>query len=450
MRVLLVSINRLRYPYPVYPLGLNHVAAALTPRHEVRIVDLCPGAPGDGTLEAAVRGYEADVVGVSIRNVDNTDATAARGFTVDARQAVESIRSCTRAPIVLGGAGYALFPVELLEATGADHGFIGDGAVSGPLFEALASGRSPAGLPGVVTAGDSLPQPARARGPSCPAPADLNPSLPWYLSHGGMLNLQTQRGCPFKCIYCTYPGLEGSLTRPVREGVGVVARRLQDAGARFISVADSVFNTTPDHALAVGDAFRDAGVSVPWSAFLAPTRPPESFFARLAGAGLSHVEFGTESLSDPMLARIRKSFRREDVERAHAAARAAGLHVAHFLLLGGPGETSETVEETLSRADRLEGAAWFVFCGMRIYPGTTLHETAVREGQLSEGNSLLNPTYYRPLGISLEEIERRVRHHTATRPGWVMGDGSERAGNVIQALHARGRTGPLWELLVDA
>lgn len=450
MRVLLASINRLRYPYPVYPLGLSHVAAALMPRHDVRIVDLCPRNPGDGAIEDAVRDYQPDAVGVTIRNVDNTDATAIQGFAGDARLAVAAIRSATRAPIVIGGAGYALFPKALLDVTGADFGFIGDGEACGPLFDALEAKASPSGLPGVVTSGHPLPEPARASGSTCPAPPGMNPDLGWYLGHGGILNIQTQRGCAFQCTYCTYPGLEGRRIRPAEADVGAVARRLQDAGARFIAVADSVFNTSFGHALEVGDAFRRAGVTVPWSAFLAPTPPPDHFFERLAEAGLSHVEFGTESLSDPMLARIRKSFRREDVARAHASAVSAGLHVAHFLLLGGPGETLETVEETLAGADRLEGAAWFVFCGMRIYPGTELHETAVREGQIAEDDPLLEPVYYRPDGIGLDRIERLVREHAATRPSWVIGDGSSRAGRVIEAMHARGRTGPLWEHMVDS
>jgi radical SAM superfamily enzyme YgiQ (UPF0313 family) len=448
VRVLLVSINRVRHPYPVYPLGLDHVAAALTPGHAVRIVDLCPDAPGVGALEAAVREFAPEAVGLSIRNVDSTDFTAQRGFAGDAREAVAAIRGATSAPVVLGGAGFALFPRELLRATGADWGFLGEGEASAPLFDALEGGRSPAGLPGVVAPGGALPEPARCIDPHGPAAPGLNPALAWYLAHGGILNLQTQRGCPFRCTYCTYPAIEGNRSRVFEAApVGERARRLQDEGARHLVLTDSVFNAHPDHCLAVADAFRAARVAIPWSAFFAPTAPPGGFYERLAAAGLSHVEFGTESLSDRMLPRIGKSFRKADVLAAHRAARGAGVHVAHFLLFGGPGETAETVEETLSAAEELDGAPLFVFCGMRIYPGTGLFREAVEEGQVDPGAPMLEPTYYRPAGIGLEAIVDRVMRHAATRPAWVVGDGAVRIQDQVAHLHERGRTGPLWEWL---
>ncbi len=448
MRVLLVSINRVRHPYPVYPLGLDHVAAALAPGHDVRIVDLCPGEPGGGALEAAVREFVPDAVGISVRNVDSTDFTAQRGFAGDVRDAVAAIRGATSAPVVLGGAGFALFPRELLRVTGADWGFLGEGEACAPLFEAIEAGRSPQGVPGVVAPGGSLPAPARGIDPRGPAAPGLNPALGWYLAHGGILNLQTQRGCPFRCTYCTYPAIEGSRSR-LFDAVSAAdrARRLQDAGARYLAITDSVFNAHPEHCLAIADAFRAAGVAVPWSAFFAPTAPPAGFYERLAAAGLSHVEFGTESLSDPMLPRIGKSFRKGDVLAAHRAARAAGVHVAHFLLFGGPGETAETVEETLAAAEELDGAPLFVFCGMRIYPGTGLWSRAVEEGQVDPASPLLEPTYYRPAAIGLDAIVERVSRHAATRPAWVVGDGAQRVQDQVAYLHERGRAGPLWEWL---
>ncbi len=133
-------------------------------------------------------------------------------------------------------------------------------------------------------------------------------------------------------------------------------------------------------------------------------------------AGCTHVEFGTESLSDAVLPRLRKPFRRADVLRAHAAARAAGIHVAHFLLLGGPGESSATLAETLDGCEELEGAALFFFCGMRMYPRTELRRRRARAaGQVRHDQDLLQPVFFEPRGLPLAAIREELRRRAAGR-----------------------------------
>jgi radical SAM superfamily enzyme YgiQ (UPF0313 family) len=455
VRVLLLSINRLRFPYPVYPLGLDHLAGALGPRHEVRILDLGALEPEEeeGALAAAVRGFAPQAVGLSIRNVDNSDATHAESFVPEMRAAAERVRRLTGAPLVLGGAGYTLYPAELLAVLGADWGVVGEGEQAPALFDALAAGRSPEGLPGVAAPGRPAPRPAptpgRLRAPR--APPGVNPALGFYASRGGILNLQTQRGCAFRCVYCTYPAIEGAaLRRLAAAEAAETARRLQDSGARFLFLTDSVFNGDPGHCLAVADAFRAAGLSIPWGAFFSPLSPPDGFYQRLAEAGCTHVEFGTESLSEDMLPRLRKGFRRKQALDAHAAARAAGMHVAHFFLLGGPGETRETLADSLDGAEALEGAVLFFFAGMRIYPGTELEHLARAAGQVVDGQSLLEPVFYQPPEMPLPALAEEAARRSAGRGSWVVGDGAARAGRILARLHASGHAGPLWERLAEA
>jgi radical SAM superfamily enzyme YgiQ (UPF0313 family) len=456
MRVLLVSLNRLAEPFPVYPLGLDHVAGALDPRHEVRRLDLLE-QPGEEALVAAVRDFRPQVVGLSLRNVDNTDVSAARSFVDDCRRAVDAVRAAAGPPraggpwAVLGGAGYTLFPARLLELAAADLGLAGEGERFGAVLEALEAGAAPdalAALPGVVLPGRVFHRPPPWAGahprrlPRTPEECGV------YLARGGMLNLQTQRGCPFHCAYCTYPLIEGGHLRcfPPEE-VGRTARALQDAGARYLFMADSVFNADPTHSLAVAEAMRAAGVSLPWGAFFAPLPPPDGFYARLSACGLAHVEFGTDHLSDAVLTRYHKSFRAADVLAAHAAARAAGLPVAHYFMLGGPGETEATLGATLDAAERLERAALFFFCGVRVYPGTGLWRQAVQEGQVRPEDELLAPTYYRA-GPPSADILARVQARAAGRLHWVIGSGGERFQTMLARMHRRGRVGPQWDKLL--
>lgn len=279
-------------------------------------------------------------------------------------------------------------------------------------------------------------------------PADRHTNF--YLSYGGMLNLQTKRGCPFQCSYCTYPHIEGARMRfyPPRE-IAQSARELQEAGAKYIFITDSAFNASYDHSAQVAEAFIKAKVSIPWGGFFVPTVPPADYYKILANAGLTHVEFGTESLSDTVLANLRKPFSAENVSVAHKEALDAGLHVAHYFLLGGPGENKQTLQNTLAGIDSLEKAVFFFFCGVRIYPHTALYDVALREGQIAADENILPPVFYRSPGITVEEIMKTVENKANGRVNWLIGAGEAKATRILPKLYRRGFTGPLWEYLIQ-
>jgi radical SAM superfamily enzyme YgiQ (UPF0313 family) len=448
MNVLLISANTHIYPYPAYPLGLDYVAGALADRHQVKIVDMNAQGAGD-TLFDVIEGYAPDIIGLSVRNIDNVDSTHPQGYLSDYRDLIDAIRARSSSPLVLGGSGFTIFPEEMMRALGANYGVIGEGERMALLLDAMEGREEAAPIPGVVT---------RHFPAVVPPPWEhkiarrFDPSLPhvrFYLERGGMLNLQTKRGCSFHCIYCTYPHIEGRTHRLFApEEVARTARQLQEAGAKYFFVTDSAFNSDGNHSMAVAKAFGKAGVSIPWGAFFVPAIPTEGYFQTLAEAGLSHVEFGSESLSDPVLKAYRKPFRVENVFKAHASALEAGLHVAHYLLLGGPGENPDTVNETLERVEHLGKCVLFLFCGMRIYPQTELHELSRKEGPDNEIRDLLSPTFYRSSLVESREILDKVKERAAGRLNWIIGDGGERVASILSRMHARGHTGPLWEYLV--
>lgn len=447
MRVLLVSANTHTRPYPVYPLGLDYVAGAITERHRVCIVDMNAQEDGEA-LAKAIDGFVPEVIGLSIRNIDTTDTTHPGGFFTKYKDLVDAIRAQTAVPLVLGGSGFTIFPEPMMRELGADYGIIGEGERLSLLLDALERRKDVPPMAGIVT-----PHGAAVVPPPWPRTITrkFDPCLPhvaFYLKRGGMLNLQTKRGCCFNCIYCTYPSIEGRTLRLFDpDEAGQTARRLQDAGAKYVFVTDAAFNSSGPHSIAVAKAFKKAGVSIPWGAFFAPVNMDRDYFRILADAGLSHAEFGSESLSDPVLKAYRKPFRAEDVFKAHAAAREAGLHVAHYFLFGGPGENSDSVNETLERIEQLGKCALFLFCGMRVYPQTELCDMARHDGQVGDARGLLEPVFYQSSRIGSAEVLSRVRRQANGRSNWVIGDGGEQAARVIAKLHARGHSGPLWEYL---
>ena len=448
MKVLLVSANTLTEPYPVYPLGLDYVAGAVAQNHHVQIADM-NSLGGYDSLAAVIKAFTPDVVGLSLRNIDNTDTTDPRGFIGQYRSIVDVIRKHSDARLILGGSGFTIFPAETMRALGADYGVIGEGERLALLLEAIENRKDVGTIPGVVTPDAQNFMPAPWEGTVTrrlpPDPADFQ----FYLQNGGMLNLQTKRGCQFKCVYCTYPHIEGHHLRLMDpEETAAAALKLQAGGARYFFITDSVFNADCSHSLAVAGAFKKHGVSIPWGAFFAPLKQPGDYFRILADAGLTHVEFGTDSLSNAVLASYHKPFRDEQVFKAHQACLDAGLYVAHYFLMGGPGENPQTLKETLAGIGGLKKSALFFYCGIRIYPGTALYEIAVSEGQIEKGASILEPVFYRSPLIDSDEIVRQVRLEAAERINWVIGTGGQDTAEIIRRLYQRGRCGPMWEYLI--
>ncbi len=447
MRVLLISANTVTAPYPVYPLGLDYVAAALNDAHTVEIADM--NLIGREALGRRIAEFAPDAVGISLRNVDNTDITDSQGFIDGYKELVDVVRQHTDASVILGGAGFSIFPETILNALGADYGIVGEGERMAELLGAIENRRPVEHLPGVLTSNHPLCPPAAIAGIHGRPLLPERPHLGYYLERGGMLNIQTKRGCPFRCIYCTYPHIEGRRFRLMDpQEVGAAARAAQEAGARYFFITDSAFNADIDHSLAVADAFRRCGVSIPWGAFLAPIKVPAHYFDTMRSAGMTHAEFGTESLSNRVLKAYGKPFGRGEVRQAHERANRAGLHVAHYLLLGGPGETAETLETTLAHVDKLKKVVLFLFCGMRIYPHTALYDLAVKEGVVAPEQSLLAPVFYQSGAIARDEILQRVEAVAAGRHNWVIGAGGDETAEVLQRMYEKGFSGPLWEYLI--
>ena len=447
MRILLVSPNTLIVPYPVYPLGLDYVAASVSPEHEVQIVDLNTLSLID--LSQLLATFSPNIIGLSCRNIDNMDAGDSHYFLKDYVKIVSHIRSHSKATIVCGGSAFTIMPQQILSILGADYGIIGEGERFGLFVEAINDGRDPAQLPGVISSTTDKDTPAPWKGPIKRKFKSRAAHNSFYLEKGGMLNLQSKRGCCFNCIYCSYPHIEGRKHRLVDpDEVARTALDLQNAGAKYFFITDSAFNSDIEHSLAVAEAFKNAGVSIPWGSFFAPIQLPANYFQTLAGAGLAHVEFGTESLAKSVLKTYRKPFSVDDVFTAHKQALDAGLHVAHYLLMGGPGESAATITESLNNLDTLKRAVFFFFIGIRIYPQTTLYDIAMREGKITAATNLLEPIFYKADDIDRQNIETLVTARVGKRSNCIVGSGGPEEIKAVSTMYARGYTGPLWEHLI--
>ncbi|MCP4707597.1 MAG: B12-binding domain-containing radical SAM protein, partial [Planctomycetes bacterium] len=149
MNVLLISANTLTTPYPVYPLGLDYVAGAIVPQHNVQIADM--NVIGDyASLGVLISAFKPHIIGLGLRNADNTDAADPQTFIDHYKELAATVRRYSQAPLVLGGSGFTLFPVEMMQELKADYGVIGEGERLALLLDAIENMTDINAIPGVI------------------------------------------------------------------------------------------------------------------------------------------------------------------------------------------------------------------------------------------------------------------------------------------------------------
>jgi radical SAM superfamily enzyme YgiQ (UPF0313 family) len=144
-----------------------------------------------------------------------------------------------------------------------------------------------------------------------------------------------------------------------------------------------------------------------------------------------------------MLKNYGKPFGINEVLNISSVCNQLEIDFAHFLILGGYGETEKTLEETFENSKKISRTVFFPFIGMRIYPGTRLQEIAVLEGIIKKDDPLLEPVYYVSKQIDIASLKEKARK---TEKQWIFPD--EDLSPVMVRLRKRNRKGPLWEYLL--
>ena len=151
---------------------------------------------------------------------------------------------------------------------------------------------------------------------------------------------------------------------------------------------------------------------------LNPAFVDDRLLSAMARAGFVGVGVTAESAADPALAGLQKPFTEEEVRRAAAAIRRSRLPCFWMFMLGGPGETTDTVKESLRFAQRTlrPGDVAYFNVGIRIYPGTELENIARQEGVLSSSvEEMLAPAFYFSPALdyewTLEQVRRAAADH---------------------------------------
>lgn len=421
MKILLIYVVTENINIPVMPLGMACIAASVqNAGHRVKTATMGPKdvAP---VIGAALSGFTPDMIGISVRNIDDQNMKRPVFLLDPVRSAVSCCRDLSNAPIVLGGAGYSIFPESVLRFTGADMGIQGEGETAFPALIDRIGRRAPIqDIPGLWIPGHPPPHSKRIpdRLEAHPiVPADMLKALSTGLEKEDFwLPFQTRRGCPMQCSYCSTPQIEGNFLR--KKPVDRVIQELKEyaaAGFRRIFFVDNTFNIPASYAKALCEAIIQAGLKIRWRCILYPWKADPDLIRKMAGAGCAEVSLGFESGNLEMIGRMNKRFTPQEVRRFSDLLKTYQIRRTGFLLLGGPGESLNTVMESLAFAESLGLDALKLTAGIRIYPNTRLARSAMDDGIIHPEDDLLYPRFYLAGGLEAQ-LFQLVEKWAAERP----------------------------------
>jgi lipid biosynthesis B12-binding/radical SAM protein len=442
MKILLISSNITMSPYPLYPLGLSMVASALAGAgHEVRQFDFLQQNISLEALAQEIREFGPGLIGISVRNIDNVNLMNEQYYIETVKDIVKRAKEVSEAKVILGGAGFSLVPDLILKETGADYGIVGEGERLAVDFAANAAA-------GIYPEEKLIGPEIRLNGAEIVSARYDEELMKYYLHSGNIASVQTKRGCTQKCVYCSYPVLEGSSIRK-REPRLVVddIELLRDKyKAKYIFFIDSVFNDAEGAYLDVLEEMRKRNVNIPWTGFFKPEGLNEDIVGLMKSTGLIAVEIGSDAACDITLRKLGKKFSFQDIIECNDLFTRFEIATSHYFMFGGPGETKETVLEGIENIKNLKKCVAFIFMGIRILPNTSLARIALKENVLYQDNGMMKPVYYisplvdrKWLEDTLTEAFSKIRHCIFP---------PDAVDNSLRMLHKLGYSGTLWDMLI--
>ena len=347
------------------PLNLAALAACLLERrHSVRILDLGVESNECSSVEAAVRSFDPDLCGITFR-------TPLYPAAVEIAQWLKQLRP--EMPLIAGGAHATFYAQEVIQETPFDLAAIGE---ADRTIVELAD-RIPWEEIGdiVYRQGNEVRvqripkvEGKRAQGfledlDGLPFPAYHLYDLSRYRNVSSFMYrrqpvgwMETSRGCLAACVFCTKGVFGRTFRAKSPKRVVDEMAHLLECGFKEIAIADDSFTTEVDRAIAVCDEIIARRMKFPWNCAngLRVSNVTEEFFKKAAQAGCHLVAFGFETGSRSVLSKIKKGATLEKAALAARWAKQCGITTTGFFMLGLPGETERTMQETIDFACRLD------------------------------------------------------------------------------------------------
>ncbi len=346
---------------------------------------------------------------------------------------------------MIGGSAVNVSPADCFDYLEADYAIVGEGEEAMVRLLAALGGAEPlAEVPGLLIRGRRsdkllpiLDTGRLAKGEPLTGRALVHDfdgaprsrayrwvDLEKYAAHGAPYSIQTKRGCALKCSYCVYNNIEGHAywRRSGKNVVDEIEEVVREYGVRRVDFVDSTFNLPLYHAREILDELASRALPVELSTMgLNPAGVTRDLILAMKRAGFKNVMCTPESASDVTLKTLNKGFQKHAVVRAAEALRDAGMPTYWFFMLGAPGETLDTVRETLEFCEQhIPPTDMVLFStGIRVYAGTPLEKTCKAMGWASPRTTRSLSVLVPVSELDLNELYSVLVRAAEAHPNWM-------------------------------
>jgi radical SAM superfamily enzyme YgiQ (UPF0313 family) len=409
------------------PLGVLSLAAwAREKGLHPRVID---GEASQRTAEdiaGEVAKIKPALVGVSA-----TTVAFARAVEV-----AEAIRAATPAtPIAVGGPHASALPENALGHDCFDYAIRGEGEHTlTELMDVIREDRDPGDVAGLAFRRDGQivvnpPRPRMEDLDALPYPAydlldDLEPYTPPPCNYRTLpvLSVVSSRGCPNACTFCDRSTFGRLLRQRSAESIADEILQLRhNFGVGEVAFLDDTFTINPRRIYDLFERLDAEGVRIWWTCMSRVDTVDYDLLKFMRDHGCWHISFGIESGSEEILRRIKKNIDLDKAERVITWCHELGIHTKGFFIIGHPGETAETIEQTIDLALRLPLSDIVATLNTPL-PGSEQYTQAAADGLFADGDwSRFNcwNTVFVPEGLTseqLHDLHRKIYRKFYFRP----------------------------------
>lgn len=199
------------------------------------------------------------------------------------------------------------------------------------------------------------------------------------------LQMWASRGCPYSCIYCVGPPvIYGGHTYRVRDPKDVVDEveaMVKEYDFKSFFFDDDTFDIGKERILKICEEIKKRNLNLPWIAMARVDTCDYEMLKAMKDAGLFAIKFGVESGNQQLVDNAHKNLDLKKVKDTVAIVKQLGIKVHLTFMFGLPGETKETVEQTIKFALELDPDS-VQFSITTPFPGTDYYKMLNEKGYI--------------------------------------------------------------------